>query len=114
MVEQPVAATLTVEQSSVQTMSTHRNHEHRHLGVLVAMFLVNADSLNRHQKGSCLRVAGDLRRLAKSPDGTRYEVVGSGKHWKLGTGSVLLDAAAFVWCHSSGARQGVGRCGPTG
>jgi hypothetical protein len=42
-------------------------------------------------------VAGDLRRLVKSPDGTRYEVVGSGKDWKLGTGSVLLDAAAFVW-----------------
>jgi hypothetical protein len=49
-------------------------------------------------------VAGDLRRLVKSPDGTRYEVVGSGKDWKLGTGSVLLDAAAFVWAAIRQAR----------
>jgi hypothetical protein len=39
-----------------------------------------------------------------SPDGTRYEVVGSGKDWKLGTGSVLLDAAAFVWAAIRQAR----------
>lgn len=51
-------------------------------------------------------MAGDLRRLAKSPDGTQYEVLGSGKDWKLGTGSVLLDAAAFVW---AAIRQARGR-----
>jgi hypothetical protein len=49
-------------------------------------------------------VAGDLRRLVKSPDGTRYEIVGSGKDWKLGTGSLLLDAAAFVWAAIRQAR----------
>lgn len=49
-------------------------------------------------------MAGDLRRLVKNPDGTRYEVVGSGKEWKLGTGSVLLDAAAFVWAAIRQAR----------
>jgi hypothetical protein len=49
-------------------------------------------------------VAGDLTRLVKSPDGTRYEVVGSGKDWKLGTGSLLLDAAAFVWAAIRQAR----------
>lgn len=49
-------------------------------------------------------MAGDLRRLVKSPDGTRCEVVGSGKEWKLGTGSVLLDAAAFVWAAIRQAR----------
>lgn len=51
-------------------------------------------------------MAGDLRRLVKSPDGAHYEVVGSGKDWKLGTGSVLLDAAAFVW---SAIRRALGR-----
>jgi hypothetical protein len=49
-------------------------------------------------------VAGDLRRLVKSPDGSRYEVVGSPKDWKLGTGSLLLDAAAFVWAAVRQAR----------
>jgi hypothetical protein len=49
-------------------------------------------------------VASDLRRLVKSPDGTRYEIVGSGKDWKLGTGSVLLDATAFVWAAIRQAR----------
>lgn len=49
-------------------------------------------------------MAGDLRRLVKSPDGTRYEVVRSGKEWKLGTGSVLLDAAAFIWAAIRQAR----------
>jgi hypothetical protein len=49
-------------------------------------------------------VAGDLTRLVKSADGTRYEVVGSGKDWKLGTGSLLLDAAAFVWAAIRQAR----------
>lgn len=42
-------------------------------------------------------MADDLRRVVKSPAGTRYEVVGSAKDWKLGTGSVVLDVAAFVW-----------------
>lgn len=42
-------------------------------------------------------MSGDLRRIANSPDGARYEVIGSRKDWKLGTGSVLVDAAAFVW-----------------
>ena len=40
---------------------------------------------------------GDLRRTVNGPDGSRYEVVGMAKDWKLGTGSVLLDAAAFLW-----------------
>jgi hypothetical protein len=40
---------------------------------------------------------GDVRRIAIGPDGSRYEVVGMAKDWKLGTGSVLLDAAAFIW-----------------
>lgn len=39
----------------------------------------------------------ELRRVVNGPDGSRYEVVGRGKDWKLGTGSVLLDAAAFLW-----------------
>ena len=37
---------------------------------------------------------GDVRRVVVGPDGSRYEVVGIAKDWKLGTGSVLLDAAA--------------------
>lgn len=49
-------------------------------------------------------MAGDLRRLVTSPDGTRYEIVGSAKDWKLGTGSVLLDAASFVWAAIRQAR----------
>lgn len=39
----------------------------------------------------------DVRRVAIGPDGSRYEVVGMGKDWRLGTGSVLLDAVAFLW-----------------
>ena len=39
----------------------------------------------------------DLRRVVNGPDGSRYEVVGMAKDWSLGTGSVLLDAAAFLW-----------------
>jgi hypothetical protein len=39
----------------------------------------------------------DVRRVTNGPDGSRYEVVGMAKDWKLGTGSVLLDAAAFLW-----------------
>jgi hypothetical protein len=40
---------------------------------------------------------GDVRRVVNGPDGSRYEVVGMAKDWKLGTGSVLLDAAALLW-----------------
>lgn len=39
----------------------------------------------------------ELRRVVSGPDGSRYEVTGIPKDWKLGTGSVLLDAAAFLW-----------------
>lgn len=39
----------------------------------------------------------DLRRTVTGPDGTSYEVVGMPKDWKLGTGSILLDVAAFFW-----------------
>ncbi|MEX2654666.1 MAG: hypothetical protein WD532_06500 [Acidimicrobiia bacterium] len=49
-------------------------------------------------------MAGDLRRVVKSPDRSRYEVVGSAKDWRLGTGSVLLDVAAFVWAAVRQAR----------
>ena len=45
----------------------------------------------------CRVVNGDVRRVVNSPDGVRYEVVGMAKDWKLGTGSVLLDAAALLW-----------------
>lgn len=40
---------------------------------------------------------GDVRRVVKGPDGSRYEIVGTAKDWKLGTGSLVLDAAAFLW-----------------
>jgi hypothetical protein len=43
------------------------------------------------------RMPSDLRRAVKGPDGSRYEVVGIDKDWKLGTGSLVLDAAAFLW-----------------
>lgn len=42
-------------------------------------------------------MSADLRRVVKAPDGSRYEIVGVAKDWKLGTGSVLFDAAAFLW-----------------
>jgi hypothetical protein len=42
-------------------------------------------------------VPGDLRRVVRDPSGNRYEVNGVAKDWKLGTGSVFLDAAAFLW-----------------
>jgi hypothetical protein len=42
-------------------------------------------------------MSDELRRVVNGPDGSRYEVVGMAKDWKLGTGSVLLDAAAFLW-----------------
>jgi hypothetical protein len=56
------------------------------------------------ERGIVSRMARDLRRLLKSPDGTRYEVMGSARDWKLGTGSVVLDAAAFVWAAIRQAR----------
>ena len=40
---------------------------------------------------------GDVRRVVNGHDGIRYEVVGKAKDWKLGSGSVLLDAAALLW-----------------
>lgn len=39
----------------------------------------------------------ELRRVVKGPDGNPYDVTGIAKDWKLGTGSMLLDAAAFLW-----------------
>jgi hypothetical protein len=39
----------------------------------------------------------EVRRVAKAPDGRRYTVIGMAKDWKLGTGSVVLDAVAFLW-----------------
>lgn len=42
-------------------------------------------------------MTGDVRRVVSGPDGVRYEVVGMAKDWKLGTGSVVLDAAALLW-----------------
>lgn len=51
-------------------------------------------------------MAGDLRRVVSSPTGGRYEVTGAAKEWKLGTGSVLVDAAAFLW---AAIRQARGR-----
>jgi hypothetical protein len=47
---------------------------------------------------------GDVRRVVKALDGSRYEVVGMAKDWKLGTGSVLLDVAAFLWATVRRAR----------
>lgn len=35
--------------------------------------------------------------VSSIPDRVRYEVVGMAKDWKLGTGSVSLDAAALLW-----------------
>jgi hypothetical protein len=40
---------------------------------------------------------GDVRQVVDGPDGGRYEIVGMAKDWSLGTGSILLDAAAFIW-----------------
>jgi hypothetical protein len=49
-------------------------------------------------------MADELRRVANGPDGIRYEVIGRAKDWRLGTGSVLLDAAAFLWAAVRNAR----------
>jgi len=56
---------------------------------------VSIGSTTRTRKQA--RMSGDLRRVVNGSDGSRYEVVGMAKDWKLGTGSVLLDAAAFLW-----------------
>lgn len=37
-------------------------------------------------------------------DGRRCTIVGKAKDWKLGTGSVLLDVAQFVWAFLRRAR----------
>ena len=42
--------------------------------------------------------------MVNGPDGSRYELIGTAKDWKLGTGSVLLDAAAFLWAAIRQAR----------
>jgi hypothetical protein len=34
----------------------------------------------------------------------RYEVIGAAKDWKLGTGSVLLDATGLLWAMLRQAR----------
>ena len=47
---------------------------------------------------------GDVHRVVKSPDGSQYEVLGTAKDWKVGTGSLLLDAAAFLWAAVRQAR----------
>lgn len=88
---------------SAPVKSERPTSAYRHLGVLVAMFHttpIASPGTNEESR----RVAGDLRRLVTSPDGTRYEIVGSAKDWKLGTGSVLLDAASFVWAAIRQAR----------
>lgn len=43
--------------------------------------------------------------MVTGPDGSRYEVIGTAKEWKLGTGSVLLDVAAFLWALVRQARD---------
>lgn len=45
-----------------------------------------------------------LRREVTGTDGRRYTIVGKAKDWKLGTGSVLLDLAQFVWSFLRRAR----------
>jgi len=53
-------------------------------------------------------VAGDddriLRREVTGADGVGYKVIVEAKDWNLGTGSVLLDAAQFVWASVRRAR----------
>ncbi len=46
----------------------------------------------------------DVRRVATGPDGSRYEVLVVAKDWKLGTSSLVLDAAAFLWAAVRRAR----------
>lgn len=49
-------------------------------------------------------MSADLRRVVNAPDGSRYEIVAAPKDRKLGTGSMLLDAAAFLWAAVRQAR----------
>ena len=46
----------------------------------------------------------DISRVATAPDGSRYKVIGTAKDWSLGTGSVVLDAVAFLWAAVRQAR----------
>ncbi len=48
--------------------------------------------------------AAGLRREIIGTDGRRYTIVGKAKDWNLGTGSVLLDVAQFVWAFLRPAR----------
>lgn len=51
---------------------------------------------NDHEEEAIDDHAG-LRRVVSAPDGSRYVVVGTAKDWRLGTGSIALDAAALLW-----------------
>lgn len=48
--------------------------------------------------------AAGLRREVTGADGRRYTIVGNPKDWSLGTGSVLVDVALFVWAFLRRAR----------
>lgn len=48
--------------------------------------------------------AAGLRREVTGADGHRYTIVVKAKDWNLGTGSVLLDVAQFVWAFLRRAR----------
>ena len=53
-----------------------------------------------HRRDRPHRASGeqaDVRRVVNIPDGRQYEIVGTAKDWKLGTGSMVLDAVAFLW-----------------
>ena len=39
----------------------------------------------------------ELRRVVTGPEGHRYEISAVQQEWKLGTGSIVLDFAAFLW-----------------
>jgi len=54
------------------------------------------DRRNNHEEEAIDDDAG-LRRVVSAPDGSRYVVVGWGKEWRLGTGSIALDVAALFW-----------------
>lgn len=51
---------------------------------------------NNHDEETIDDEAG-LRRVVTAPDGSRYVVVGWGKEWRWGTGSIALDVAALFW-----------------
>lgn len=40
---------------------------------------------------------GELHRVVANPQGDRYEITAVQKDWSLGTGSLVMDAAAFLW-----------------